>query len=120
MARIKTGPTKRKRHKKIIKSAKGYFGAKKNVYRRAKEAFLHAMSSAKRDRRLFKRDIRKLWIVRINAASRNAGISYSRFMAGLQKADVKINRKILADMAIRDQAGFNALVTVAKEQLKEA
>lgn len=118
MARIKTGPAKRKRHKKLIKSTKGYFGAKKNVYRRAKEASLHALSSAKRDRRLKKRDMRKLWIVRINAASRRVGLSYSRFIEGLQKAGVAINRKILADMAIHDQPGFNQLVDVAKEQLQ--
>ncbi len=118
MARVRTGPTKRKRHKKLLKSTKGYFGAKKNVYRRAKEASLHALSSAKRDRRVRKRDFRQLWIVRINAATRKEGLSYSLFINGLVKAGITLNRKILADMAVNDPKGFSELVTVAKKQLE--
>jgi large subunit ribosomal protein L20 len=114
---VKGGPRARKRHKKILKLAKGYYDTRHRNFRRANEAVLGALSDAYRDRRRRKRDFRRLWIVRINAAARQHGISYSRFMQGLKGAGVTINRKLLADMAIQDSAGFARLVEVARGAL---
>lgn len=116
MPRIKRGTVARKRRKKILKLAKGYYGAKSKLFRVAKQQVMKSLSYAYRDRRQCKRDFRKLWIARINAAARNSGISYSRFINGLKKADVQINRKVLADLAVNDKAAFAQLVEVAKEK----
>jgi large subunit ribosomal protein L20 len=115
MPRIKRGTVARKRRKKILKLAKGYYGAKSKLFRVANQQVMKSLSYAYRDRRQRKRDFRKLWIARINAAARNSGISYSRFINGLKKADVQINRKVLADLAVNDKAAFAQLVEVAKE-----
>lgn len=114
MARVKKGVTARKRHKKIIKLAKGYRGSKSKLFRPANQAVLKALSHAYRGRKLKKRDFRKLWIARINAAARSNGISYSKFISGLKKAGVQINRKMLSEMAINDASGFTQLVDIAK------
>jgi len=114
---VKRGVTARKRHKKILKLTKGQRGARSRLYRRANEAMLKSLSYAYRDRRARKRDMRRLWITRINAASRLNGLSYSRFMQGLRLAGVEVDRKILADMAISDSAAFSQLVEVAKASL---
>lgn len=108
---------KRKRHKKILKAAKGYWGNKSRNYRRAKEALLKAWSYAYRDRRQRKRDFRRLWISRINAAVRLHGLSYSQFMYGLKKAGVEMDRKVLADIAVRDPRAFQAVVEKARAAL---
>lgn len=117
MARVKRGVIARARHKKVLKQAKGYYGARSRVYRVAKQAVTKAGQYAYRDRRAKKRTFRQLWIVRINAAARQSGLSYSRFINGLKKASVEIDRKILADIAVHDQKGFAALVEKAKEGL---
>jgi large subunit ribosomal protein L20 len=117
MARVKRGVTARARHKKVLKLAKGYYGARSRVYRVAKQAVIKAGQYAYRDRRAKKRQFRQLWIVRINAAARQNGLSYSRFIDGLKKASVEIDRKILADIAVYDQKGFAALVEKAKGTL---
>lgn len=117
MARVKRGVIARARHKKILKQAKGYYGARSRVFRVAKQAVTKAGQYAYRDRRAKKRTFRQLWIVRINAAARQSGLSYSRFINGLKKASVEIDRKILADIAVHDQKGFAALVEKAKEGL---
>ncbi|MBS3946750.1 MAG: 50S ribosomal protein L20 [Dethiobacter sp.] len=117
MARVKRGVAGRARHKKIIKMAKGYFGAKSKLFRTANQAILKSLANAYRDRRNLKRDYRKLWISRINAAARLNGMSYSRLMNGLKRAGVDINRKMLADLAVNDSEGFSQLVGVAKENL---
>ena len=117
MARVKRGVTKHQRHKKILKLAKGYFGAKSKLFRPANEQVIKSLAYAYAHRRQRKGDFRKLWIARINAAARMNGLTYSRLVNGLKKAGVEINRKMLADMAINDQAGFNRLVDMAKEQL---
>ncbi|MBA3989055.1 MAG: 50S ribosomal protein L20 [Idiomarina sp.] len=117
MARVKRGVVARARHKKVLKQAKGYYGARSRVYRVAKQAVTKAGQYAYRDRRAKKRTFRQLWIVRINAAARQSGLSYSRFINGLKKASVEIDRKILADIAVHDQKGFAALVEKAKEGL---
>jgi large subunit ribosomal protein L20 len=117
MPRVKRGPVARKRRKKILKLAKGYFGSKSKLFKTAKQQVMKSLQYAYRDRRQRKRDFRKLWIARINAAARSEGLSYSRFINGLKKADVEINRKMLADMAINDKAGFDRLVQVAKENI---
>lgn len=114
MARVKSGVTARKRHKKIIKLAKGYRGPQNRLYRSANQAVLKAMAHSYRGRKLKKRDFRKLWISRINAAARANGISYSKFISGLKKAGVQINRKMLSQMAINDASGFTQLVDLAK------
>lgn len=106
MARIKGGVKTRARHKKVLKLAKGYFGAKSKLYRIANQAVMKSLVYAYRDRRHKKREFRKLWITRINAAARKNGMSYSRFMNGLKKAGIELNRKVLADMAVNDAAGF--------------
>ncbi|MBO1519443.1 50S ribosomal protein L20 [Oceanisphaera pacifica] len=117
MARVKRGVTARARHKKVLKQAKGYYGARSRVYRVAVQAVTKAGQYAYRDRRTKKRQFRQLWIARINAASRQNGLSYSRFINGLKKASVEIDRKILADIAVHDKTTFTALVSKAKEAL---
>ena len=117
MARVKTGYTTKRRHKKILKQAKGYFGSKHRLYKTAKEQLMHSGVYAFRDRRAKKRDFRKLWITRINAECRNNEISYSRFIDGLNKAGVIINRKMLSEMAIEDPKAFSNLVKLAKDAL---
>lgn len=116
MARIKKGVTAHKRHKKILKLAKGYFGSKHRLFRPANEQVLKSLTYAYRDRKVKKREFRKLWIARINAAARINGMSYSRLMNGLKQAGVDINRKILADLAVNDEKGFGKLVEVAKQK----
>ncbi|MFW5998173.1 MAG: 50S ribosomal protein L20 [Bacillota bacterium] len=117
MPRVKRGNKARKRRKKVLKMAKGYFGSKSKLYRPANQAVMKSLHYAYRDRRNRKRDFRKLWITRINAAARNNGLSYSRFINGLKQADIEINRKMLAEMAVNDEEAFSQLVDVAKEQL---
>ena len=114
MARVKGGVRTRARHKKVLKLAKGYFGAKIKVYRIANPAVMKSLVYAYRDRRQKKRDFRKLWITRINAAARKNGMSYSRFMNRLKKSGIELNRKVLADMAVNDAAGFAKLVERVK------
>lgn len=114
MARVKKAINARKRHKKVLKLAKGYFGARSKQFRAAKGSVMRAMAASYKGRKLKKRDFRKLWIARINAAARMNGMSYSRFISGLKKANVDLNRKILADMAVNDQAAFAQLVEIAK------
>ncbi len=116
MPRVKGGPRTRRRHNVIRKFTKGQFGGKHRLWRRGNEAMLKSLWYAYRDRRNRKRDFRRLWIARINAASRQNGMSYSRFMNGLKQAGVELDRKILADMAVRDQASFARLVELAKGQ----
>ncbi|MGZ4960419.1 MAG: 50S ribosomal protein L20 [Methylomonas sp.] len=113
MARVKRGVTARARHKKILKLAKGYYGARSRVYRVAKQAVIKAGQYAYRDRKAKKRQFRALWIVRINAAARQFGISYSRLINGLNKANVAIDRKVLADLAVRDINAFGEIAKVA-------
>jgi large subunit ribosomal protein L20 len=113
MARVKRGVTARARHKKILKLAKGYYGARSRVYRVAKQAVIKAGQYAYRDRKAKKRTFRALWIVRINAAARQFGISYSRLINGLNKANVAIDRKVLADLAVRDINAFGEIAKVA-------
>ena len=114
MARIKGAVHARKRHKKVLKLASGYFGARSTQYRAAKQAVMKAMAAAFAGRKQTKREYRRLWITRINAAAREHGLSYSRFMAGLKKAGVEINRKILAEMAVNDANAFAKLAETAK------
>lgn len=118
MPRVKRGVTARRRHKKILKLAKGYWGARSRLFRPANETVMKALWYAFRDRRARKRDFRRLWIARINAAARLNGISYSRLISGLRKAGVEINRKMLAEMALRDENAFAQLVNTAKNALK--
>jgi large subunit ribosomal protein L20 len=115
MPRVKRGVTARARHKKVLKQAKGYYGARSRVYRVAKQAVIKAGQYAYRDRKQKKRQFRALWIVRINAAARLSGISYSRLINGLTKANVKIDRKVLADIAVRDINGFAKIAEIAKQ-----
>ncbi len=117
MPRVKRGVTAHARHKKVIKQAKGYSGRRKNVYRVAKQAVTKAGQYAYRDRRQRKRQFRALWIVRINAAARECGLSYSRLMNGLKKAEIEIDRKVLADLAVTDKVAFSALAEKAKSSL---
>ncbi|MCK9512013.1 MAG: 50S ribosomal protein L20 [Pigmentiphaga sp.] len=117
MPRVKRGVTARARHKKVIAAAKGYRGRRGNVFRIAKQAVMRAGQYAYRDRRNKKRTFRALWITRINAATREQGMSYSAFIAGLKKAAIDLDRKVLADMAVRDKAGFAAVVQQAKAAL---
>jgi large subunit ribosomal protein L20 len=120
MARVKRGVTARARHRKVLAEAKGYYGARRKVYRTAKQAVIKAGQYAYRDRRQRKREFRALWITRINAAARANGISYSRLMNGLKLAAIEVDRKVLADIAVHDEQGFAALATVAKEALAPA
>jgi large subunit ribosomal protein L20 len=117
MPRVKRGVTARARHKKILKQAKGYRGRRKNVFRVAKQAVIKAGQYAYRDRRQRKRQFRALWIARINAAARECGLSYSRFINGLSKAGVELDRKVLADIAVFDKAAFAALADKARASL---
>ncbi|WP_066569220.1 50S ribosomal protein L20 [Snodgrassella sp. CFCC 13594] len=117
MPRVKRGVTARARHKKVLALAKGYRGRRKNVYRVAKQAVMKAGQYAYRDRRQRKRQFRQLWIVRINAAARENGLSYSKFMNGLKKATIEIDRKVLADLAVFDKAAFTQLANQAKAAL---
>ena len=117
MPRAKSSVVSRNRHRKVLKLTKGYRGAKSKLYRVAKTQLLKSLAYAYRDRRNKKREIRKLWIARINAAARMKGISYSRFMNGLKQAGVNINRKMLAEMAVNDAGAFGQLVDVAKSKL---
>lgn len=117
MPRVKRGVTAHARHKKLIKQAKGYRGRRKNVYRVAKQAVTKAGQYAYRDRRQRKRQFRALWITRINAAARENGLSYSRFMDGLHKADIQIDRKLLAEMAVNDKNAFARLAEQARQYL---
>jgi large subunit ribosomal protein L20 len=118
MARATNSPASRKRRKKRLKYAKGYFGNKSKLFRYAKEAVQHAWQYAYRARRKKKGDFRSLWIVRLNAACRNAGISYSRFIEGLAAANIQLDRKVLSDLAIRDEVAFAAVVKQAQDALK--
>lgn len=114
MPRVKRGVTARARHKKILKQAKGYYGARSRVYRVAKQAVIKAGQYAYRDRRQKKRQFRALWIVRINAAARQCGLSYSRLINGLSNANVAVDRKVLADIAVRDMEAFAEIAKIAK------
>ena len=115
MPRVKNGAVTKARHKKVLKQAKGYFGSKHRLYKTAKEQLMHSGQYAYRDRRQKKREFRKLWITRINAACRENDISYSRFIEGLNKAGVEINRKMLSEIAINDPKAFSELVKVSKD-----
>jgi len=117
MPRVKRGVTARARHKKILALAKGFRGRRKNVFRIAKQAVMKAGQYAYRDRRTRKRVFRQLWIARINAASRELGVTYSKFMAGLKKANIGIDRKVLADLAVHDKAAFGRIAEQAKASL---
>lgn len=118
MARVKGGTIHRARRKKVMKLAKGYFGSKHRLYRTAKEQVMHSLKYSYRDRRQKKRDFRKLWITRINAACRMNDISYSKFINGLNKAGIEINRKMLSELAIDDAQAFTSLVVIAKDALE--
>lgn len=118
--RVKGGPRTRRRHKKILKLARGYYGRRSKTFKAANEAVIHALDYAYRHRRERKRDFRRLWIARINAAARLHGLSYSRFMHGLRAAGIAVNRKMLADLAVRDEAAFRVLVERAREALAGA
>ncbi len=115
--RVKGGFVTRRRHKKILSMTKGQWGTRSKLFRRANEAMMKSYWYAYRDRRNKKRDFRRLWITRINAATRLHGLSYSRFMHGLKTANVKLDRKALADLAVRDEAAFSAVVDIAKHAL---
>lgn len=117
MPRVKRGVTQTNRHKKILKQTKGQYGTKSKLFRRANEALLKSLSYQTRDRRARKRDMRRLWIQRINAGARLHGLSYSRLIDGLNKAEVEVNRKMLADLAVRDPEAFAQLVQVAQQAL---
>jgi large subunit ribosomal protein L20 len=117
MARVKGGFTTRRRHKKILKLAKGYFGSKHRLFRTAHEQVMKSLMYAFRDRRQTKRNFRKLWIVRINAAARINGLTYSKLMHGLKLAGIEVNRKILADLAVNDSKAFADLATAAKQKI---
>ena len=118
MARVKKAINARKKHKKVLKLAKGYYGVSSKQFRPANQAVMKALAYAYTGRKLKKRDFRKLWIARINAAARINGLSYSKFINGLKKADIQVDRKILADMAINDATGFTQLVGIAKQSLE--
>jgi large subunit ribosomal protein L20 len=118
MPRVTNSPASRNRRKKVLRYAKGYFGNKSKLFRYAKEAVQHAWQYAYRDRKKKKANWRALWIVRVNAACRNAGMSYSRFMEGLKAANIMLDRRVLSDLAIRDEVAFNGLVQQAQDALK--
>jgi large subunit ribosomal protein L20 len=117
MPRVKTNVARNKRRKKIMEEAKGYFGGRSKLYRPARNAVERGWQYAYRDRRRKKRDFRRLWITRINAAARQNGLSYSRFINGLKTADIKLNRKVLADLAVREPEAFAELARIASEQI---
>ncbi|CAN5541652.1 50S ribosomal protein L20 [soil metagenome] len=114
MARVKRGVTAHKRHKRLLKAAEGRKGTKSRLIKPAREVLLHALAYATRDRKQRKRQMRQLWVIRINAAARQQGLTYGKFIHGLKQADVQIDRKILADLAIRDAATFGRIVELAK------
>ena len=114
MARVKRGVTAHQRHKRLLQDAEGRKGTRSRLVKPAREALLHALAYATRDRKQRKRQLRGLWIIRINAARREHGVSYGRFIAGLKAADVQLDRKILADLAVRDAGTFGRIVEVAK------
>lgn len=116
MPRVKGGSITRRRRNRVLKQAEGYWGKRKSSFRSAQEAVDRALAYSYRDRRNRKRDMRNLWVIRINAAARLAGLSYSRLMGGLRKAGIAVDRKILADLAVRDATAFNALADLAKAQ----
>lgn len=120
MARVKRSVQGKKHHKAILDAASGYRGARSRSFRKANEQVMHSLRYAYRDRRARKGEFRRLWIVRINAACRAHDMSYSRFIAGLKVAEVEVDRKVLADLAVRDAAAFGALVTTAREALTAA
>ena len=120
MARVKRGVHKRKHRRKVLEAASGYRGARSRQFKAAKEQLLHSMSYSYRDRRDKKRQFRRLWIARINAAARENGISYNRFIEGLRKAELEVDRKILAELAVNDPATFTSLVEIAKAQQEPA
>jgi len=120
MSRVKRGVTAKARHKKVLKQAKGYYSARRSVYRVAKQAVIKAAQYSYRDRKQRKRDFRRLWIVRINAAARLNGMSYSQMMAGLKKASIEVDRKVLADLAVFDSQAFSHIVSQAKAALAQA
>lgn len=120
MARAKRGVVAKARHKKVLKLAKGYYGARSRVYRVAKQAVIKAQQYAYRDRKQRKRQFRALWIVRINAAVREHGLTYSRFVFGLEKANIDIDRKVLADLAVHEKEAFAKIVEQVKAQLDKA
>jgi large subunit ribosomal protein L20 len=120
MARVKRGVTAKARHRKVLAQAKGYFNARRKVFRVAKQAVIKAGQYAFRDRRVRKREFRTLWIARINAAARAHGLSYSRLINGLSRAEIEVDRKVLADIAIHDPEGFAALAAAAQEALASA
>lgn len=115
MARVKTGITRRKRHQKVLKATKGQYGTRSKLFKRANEALLKSLWYAYRDRRNRKRDLRTLWIARINAAARVNGTSYSRLMSSFKKANIGVNRKMLADIAVHDPKAFSALVEASAQ-----
>jgi large subunit ribosomal protein L20 len=117
MARVKRGVTAHKRHKKVLEQVKGHYSTNNRLYKRAHESLMRSLAYAYRDRRNRKRDMRRLWIIRINAASRLNGLPYSRLINGLSLAGVAVDRKMLADLAVRDAAGFTAIVDTAKQAL---
>lgn len=117
MARVKRGVTAHRRHKKVLAQVKGHYSTNNRLYKRAHESLMRSLAYAYRDRRTKKRDMRRLWIIRINAASRLNGLSYSNLINGLNLAGVKVDRKMLADLAVRDAAAFSAVVNAAKQAL---
>ena len=117
MSRVKGGSTSRRRRAKVLKEAKGYYGSRSTTFRQARETLMRGWAYAYRDRRVKKRTMRRLWVVRINAAARVEGLSYSRFMNGLTRAGVQVDRKVLADMAVNDPGGFGRLAGIAREHL---
>ncbi|MEA5446493.1 50S ribosomal protein L20 [Gammaproteobacteria bacterium AB-CW1] len=117
MPRVKRGVNARARHNKVLKEAKGYYGARRKTFKTARQAVIKAGQYAYRDRRVRKREFRALWITRINAAARENGLSYSRLINGLKQAGIELDRKVLADMAVHDKAGFAAIAEKAKAQL---
>jgi large subunit ribosomal protein L20 len=119
MPRARTSVTTRRRRKKVLRQAKGYFGGRRKLYKNAKETLHRALQYAYRDRRQRRRQLRSLWIIRINAASRQHGMAYSHLMNGLKRAGVTVDRKILADLAVHDQEAFGELVAVARQALDE-
>jgi len=119
MPRVRTGVTRRKRHKKVLKLAKSYWGGRGRLYARARETVFRALQYAYRDRKAKKRNFRRLWILRINAATRQNGLSYSQFIHGLKQAGIGLDRKVLAEMAVKDPQSFAHLVKVAQQQLAQ-
>jgi len=120
MVRVKSSVATRRRRKKVLKQAKGFWGGRSKLYKTAKETLIRALAFSYRDRRVRRRDFRRLWITRIGAATKLNGLSYSRFMDGLKKAGVRLDRKVLAEIAVRDEAGFAALVEQARGALGKA